>query len=170
MKTRVAGETAGRQARLEELYERNAPSALRTAYFLTGDRDLAEDLVQEAFVRVAGRFGHLRTPDAFPAYLRRTIVNLFTSNLRRRALEREWLRRQTSEPVTFQGDPETRDDLWRALAVLPARQRAAVVLRYYEDLPEREAAAILGCSTGALHQLVTRATATLRDNLAGDER
>ena len=56
MKAQVAPETAGRQARLEELYERNAPSALKTAYFLTGDPDLAEDLVQEAFVRVAGRF------------------------------------------------------------------------------------------------------------------
>jgi len=72
--------------------------------------------------------------------------------------------------VTFEGEPEMRDDLWRALAVLPARQRAAIVLRYYEDLPEREAAAVLGCSTGAFHQLVTRATSTLRAQLAGDDR
>jgi DNA-directed RNA polymerase specialized sigma24 family protein len=71
LKTQVAGETT-RQARLEELYLRNAPHALTTAYFLTGNRDLAEDLVQEAFVRVTGRFGHLRTPDAFPGYPRRT--------------------------------------------------------------------------------------------------
>ena len=131
---------------------------------------MAEDLVQEAFVRVTGRFGHLRTPDAFPGYLRRTIVNLFTSQLRRRALEREWLRRQSGEPVTFQGEPEADDDLWRALAVLPPRQRAALVLRYYDDLSEREAGQVLGCSTGALHQLVTRATATLREHLGGVER
>jgi RNA polymerase sigma-70 factor (sigma-E family) len=170
LKTQVAGETTGRQARLEELYLRNAPSALTTAYFLTGNRDLAEDLVQEAFVRVAGRFGHLRTPDAFPGYLRRTMVNLFTSQLRRRALERDWVQRQPTVTVTFEGEPEMRDDLWRALAVLPARQRAAIVLRYYEDLPEREAAAVLGCSTGAFHQLVTRATTTLRAHLAGDDR
>ena len=170
LRTQVAVETAGRQARLEELYLRNAPSALTTAYFLTGNRDLAEDLVQEAFVRVAGRFGHLRTPDAFPGYLRRTMVNLFTSQLRRRALERDWVQRQPTETVTFEGEPEMRDDLWRALAVLPARQRAAIVLRYYEDLPEREAAAVLGCSKGALHQLVTRATTTLRTHLAGDDR
>lgn len=168
--TQVAGETTGRQARLEELYLRNAPSALTTAYFLTGDRDLAEDLVQEAFVRVAGRFGHLRNPDAFPAYLRRTMVNLFTSQLRRRALERDWVQRQPAEIVTFEGEPDVRDDLWRALAVLPARQRAAVVLRFYEDLPERDAAAVLGCSTGAFHQLVIRATTTLRAHLAGDDR
>ena len=170
MRTQAAEEAADRMTGLEELYVRNAPWALRTAYFLTGDRDLAEDLVQEAFVRVAGRFGHIRKPDAFPGYLRRTIVNLFTSQLRRRALEREWLRRQEGEAVFFEGAPEPSDDLWRALATLPARQRAAVVLRYYDDLPEREAAAVLGCSTGAFHQLVVRATATLRQQLEGAER
>jgi RNA polymerase sigma factor (sigma-70 family) len=73
---------------LEDLYVRHAPAALRLAFFLTGDRELAQDLVQDAFVRIAGRFGHLRTPDAFEAYLRRTIVNLFTSHLRRLRLER----------------------------------------------------------------------------------
>jgi RNA polymerase sigma-70 factor (sigma-E family) len=170
LKPEVSERTESRQARLDELYMRNAPSALMTAYFLTGNRDLAEDLVQEAFVRVTGRFEHLRTPDAFPAYLRRTIVNLFTSQLRRRALERDWIQRQpTTEPPVFVDEPETRDELWQALAVLPPRQRAAVVLRYYEDLPEREAARVLGCSTGALHQLVTRATTTLRDHLSGDD-
>jgi RNA polymerase sigma-70 factor (sigma-E family) len=169
VRTRAAEQAAEGVPRLEELYVRNAPWALRTAYFLTGDPDLAEDLVQEAFVRVAGRFGHLRKPDAFPGYLRRTIVNLFTSQLRRRALEREWLRRQEGEAVLFMGVPEPSDDLWRALATLPARQRAAVVLRYYEDLPEREAAAVLGCSTGAFHQLVIRATTALRQQLAGVE-
>jgi RNA polymerase sigma-70 factor (sigma-E family) len=170
VRTQAAEHAADRVTGLEELYVRNAPRALRTAYFLTGDRDLAEDLVQEAFVRVAGRFGHLRTPDAFPGYLRRTIVNLFTSQLRRRALEREWLRRQPGEPVTFQGESEASDDLWRALAILPPRQRAAIVLRYYDDLSEREAARVLGCSTGAFHQLVTRAMSTLREHLTGVER
>jgi RNA polymerase sigma-70 factor (sigma-E family) len=168
LKPEVSERTEARQARLEGLYVRNAPAALTTAYFLTGNPDLAEDLVQEAFVRVTGRFEHLRTPDAFPAYLRRTIVNLFTSQLRRRALERDWVRRQPTEIPRFEDEPETRDELWRALAVLPPRQRAALVLRYYEDLPEREAARLLGCSTGAFHQLVTRATA-LRDHLSGDD-
>lgn len=73
--------------RLAQLYVRNAPSALRLAYFLSGNRDLAEDLVQEAFVRVAGRFRHLGVPDTFDAYRRRTIVNLFTSQLRRKKLD-----------------------------------------------------------------------------------
>jgi RNA polymerase sigma factor (sigma-70 family) len=74
--------------RLEDLYVRNAPGALRLAYFLTGNRELAEDLVQEAFVRVAGRFRHLRMPDAFDAYLRRTIVNLWRPRRLRRGRQR----------------------------------------------------------------------------------
>jgi RNA polymerase sigma-70 factor (sigma-E family) len=155
---------------LEEIYVRNAASAMRLAYFLTGDRDLAEDLTQEAFVRVAGRFRHLRDPDDLPAYLRRTIVNLFTSQLRRRRLERAWLHRQKAlEPTTDVVDVETRDDLWRAMNALPERQRAALVLRYYEDLSEEEAAQVLRCSVGALNQLVVRARATLRERVQEEQ-
>ena len=67
---------------LEERFVRHAPSALRLAYFLTGDREAARDIVQDAFVRMAGRFRHLRQPEAFDVYLRRTIVNLHASRLR----------------------------------------------------------------------------------------
>jgi RNA polymerase sigma-70 factor (sigma-E family) len=154
---------------LEDLYVRNAPAALRLAYFLTGDRGSAEDLVQEAFVRVAGKFSHVREPDTLPAYLRRTIVNLHTSHLRRRRLEREWARRQQAQPtVMLAYDPGERDELWRAMTLLTPRQRAAVVLRYYEDLPERQAAEVLGCSVGALNQLVVRALDALRDRVGKD--
>jgi RNA polymerase sigma-70 factor (sigma-E family) len=156
--------------RIEELYRRNAPGALRLAYFLTGDREQAEDLVQDAFVRVAGRFRYLRVPDAFDAYLRRTIVNLFTSQLRRLRHERAFAARQhDAETVAPADDPVLRDELWRALSTLPTRQRAAVVLRYYEDLSERETAQILGVSTGAANQLIVRAMATLRDHVRGDD-
>ena len=64
------------RSRLSELYVRHAPEGIRLAYLLTGDRALAEDLVQEAFARFVGRLGHLRHPDAFASYLRSTIVNL----------------------------------------------------------------------------------------------
>jgi RNA polymerase sigma-70 factor (sigma-E family) len=168
MTTHVADRTE-RAGRLEDIYVRNAPSALRLAYFLTGDRESAEDLMQEAFVRVAGRFRHLRDPDDLPAYLRRTIVNLFTSQLRRRRVERDWLRRQVMQhPITTQVDVETRNDLWQAMTLLPERQRAALVLRYYEDLSEGDAAQVLRCSVGALNQLVVRAKAALRDRVQGD--
>jgi RNA polymerase sigma-70 factor (sigma-E family) len=155
---------------LEEIYVRNAPGAMRLAYFLTGDRELAEDLTQEAFVRVAGRFRHLRDPDDVPSYLRRTIVNLFTSQLRRKRLERAWLRRQAlHEPASTDVDVETRDDLWQAMRVLPERQRAALVLRYYEDLSEQDAAEMLRCSVGALNQLVVRAKAALRERVQEEQ-
>jgi RNA polymerase sigma-70 factor (sigma-E family) len=158
--------------RLEELYVRHAPAALRLAYFLAGDRELAQDLVQDAFVRVAGRFQHLRVPDAFDAYLRRTIVNLFTSDLRRKRLERLQLLRERAAAAREHrdADPAERDRIWRALQTLPPRQRAAVVLRFYEDLSEREAAGLLGCSEGALNQLIVRGMAALRAEIGDDER
>ncbi len=161
------------RGRLEELYVRNAPSALRLAYFLTGDRELAQDLVQDAFVRVAGRFRYLRVPDAFDVYLRRTIVNLFTSHLRRRRLERMNAERERGLVIRrYAGsvDVVERDWMWAALQRLPARQKAALVLRYYEDLSERDAAEVLRCSTGALKQLVVRGIATLRAEIGSEER
>ena len=152
------------QEGLAELYVRHQPAALRLAYMLTGHRELAEDLVQEAFVRLAGRFVHLRKPEAFEAYLKRMIVNLFLSHLRRRKVERAYVRREGVDVGTAPApsDLGERDEMWRALAKLPQRQRAALVLRYYEDLPEREAAAVLRCSTSAVRSLVARGMETLR--------
>jgi RNA polymerase sigma-70 factor (sigma-E family) len=167
---KVAQTTAS--GRLEELYLAQAPAALRFAYHLSGDREQAKDLVQDAFVRVAGRFSHLRKPDVFGTYLRRTIYNLHTSRLRRLRLERVHLAREGREVHLshFDRDPTDRDEVWRAISELPARQRAAIVLRFYEDLSERESAEIVGCSIGALNQLVARATATLRERFGKDER
>ena len=166
--TEVARDTAS-EGSLAELYVRHGPAAQRLAFLLTGDRAQAEDLVQEAFVRVVGRFGHLRVPDAFAAYLRRTIVNLHTSQLRRKRLERAWLDRErhARDPVT----PEvgSREELWRTVLALPPRQRAAVVLRFYEDLSERETAEVLRCSPAAAKALVARAMETLRAQITKDE-
>jgi RNA polymerase sigma-70 factor (sigma-E family) len=170
----VEGVTAGAEpsfGRLEEAYVRNGPGALRLAYVLTGDRELAEDLMQEAFVRITGRLGHLRVPDRLDVYLRRTIVNLCTSQLRRRKLERAWLAGEAAKSMTQrEDDPALRDEMWRALQRLPFRQRAALVLRFYEDLSERETAELLGCSQGALNSLVVRGIKTLRADLHGGER
>lgn len=67
---------------LAELYARHAPGAVRLAFLVTGDREAAQDIAQDAFIKVAGRFRHLRFPDAFDAYLRRTVINLCTSRFR----------------------------------------------------------------------------------------
>ena len=157
---------------LQDLYVRHAPAALRLAYFLSGDREVARDLVQDAFVRVAGRFRYLRQPDEFDAYLRRTIVNLHTSRLRRLKVERSSLAREATLPVpgAVEEDHEVRDEMWHAILGLQPRQRAAIVLRFYEDLSERQAAEVLRCSVGALNQLVVRAMVNLRARLGEEAR
>lgn len=171
MRTTVVDADAGLSG-FEERYVRHAPSALRLAYFLTGDPDAARDLVQEAFVRIVGRFRHLRQPDAFDTYLRRVIVNLHTSSLRRLKAERSSLARDAALRVTaaIEDHHEARDEMWHAILSLPPRQRAAIVLRYYEDLSEWQSAEILRCSVGALNQLVVRAMATLRTRIGKEER
>lgn len=160
------------ESRLAEMYVRHAPAAGRLAYLLTGSHAEAEDLVQEAFVRVVGRFGHLRVPDAFGAYLRRTIVNLHTSRLRRVRVERAYLQREGQRPskATAMPDVGAREALWRRLLELPPRQRAAVVLRYYEDLSETETAEVLRCSVAAVKSLVARAMEALRTTVGSEDR
>jgi RNA polymerase sigma-70 factor (sigma-E family) len=162
--------------RLGELYREHAEPALRLAYLLTGERALAEDLVQEAFVRVAGRFVHLRDPDAFAAYLRRAVVNLANSHFRRRRVERAYLTRAKTEAGVGAGagstDPmvEDRDRLWHALETLPDRQRAAIVLRYYEDMSEARIAELLQCRPGTVKSLLSRGLEAMRTEIGGDER
>jgi RNA polymerase sigma-70 factor (sigma-E family) len=158
---------------LADLYVRHVPSANRLAFLLTGDRSQAEDLVHDAFVRCVGRFGHLRAHEAFDAYLRRTIVNLHTSRLRRVRVEREWLSREAGRGArggtAAMPDVAAREDMWRRLGTLPPRQRAVLVLRYYEDLSERETADALRCSVAAVKSLTARATSALREGIRGED-
>ena len=150
---------------MAELYTRHVPAAIRLAFLLTGERQRAEDLAHEAFVRCVGRFTHLRQREAVDAYLRRAVVNLHTSGLRRQKTERAWLAREGAAEVrrtTSMPDVGAKEDLWRALSTLPARQRAALVLRYYEDLSEHDTAAVLRCSVAAVKSLVARGSQTLR--------
>jgi RNA polymerase sigma-70 factor (sigma-E family) len=159
----MSAEEAG-GSRLAEIYERSAPAGFRLAYLLTGDRALAEDLVQEAFLRFVGRLHHLRDPDAFHGYLRRTIVNLSTDVFRRRAVERSYLERRTAELREESHDPDVAayGSMRAALLSLPQRQRAAIVLRYYEDLHESEIANLLRCRPATVRSLVARGLEALR--------
>ena len=153
---------------LGELYVRHAPQALRLAYLLTGDGRLAEDLVQDAFVRLAGRMLHLRSPDSFQAYLRVTVVNLVRSHRRRKAVETRFLERQVVGAPVEPPDISARDELRVALTALPVRQRTAIVLRYYEDLSEAQTAEVMRCRGGTVRSLVSRGMATLRSSLRKD--
>jgi RNA polymerase sigma-70 factor (sigma-E family) len=163
------------EGRIGELYLRDAGGAVRLAYLLTGDAALAEDLVQDAFVRLAGRLAHLRDPDAFDAYLRRTVVNLVRSHFRRRRVERLYLQRARGEARpeasgSIGSSLEEREPLWRALAHLSERQRAAIVLRFYEDLSEDQVADILRCRPGTVKSLVSRGLQAMRNEIRGEER
>ena len=133
------------------------PELLRFGYALTGSHDLAADLVQDALVRTGMRWSRLRSVDP-EGYVRRVMVNTHIS----------WWRKQRYEQLTA-SPPETgyeqqsRDDsLWLLLATLPPRQRAVLVLRYYEDLSEVQIASVLGCSVGTVKSQSARALGKLR--------
>jgi RNA polymerase sigma-70 factor (sigma-E family) len=163
------------RGRIGELYLQHAVAAVRLAYLLTGDRAVAEDLVQDAFVRLAGRLAHLRDAGSFDAYLRRTIVNLSHSYFRRKRVERMYLQR--ARAMVEPGDArrpgrsvEDREVLWNALGKLSERQRAAIVLRFYEDLSEAQVAEILRCRAGTVKSLVSRGLEPLRIEMRGEVR
>ena len=156
--------------RLGELYAAHGREAVRLAYLITGDRGLAEDLAHEAFVRMFGRFRDLRKPDAFRWYLRRTVVNLARSHFRRARVERAYLERQRRAPEGSEPhDPGVREEMWAGRQRLKARQRAAIVLRFYEDLSEAETAEVLQCPAGTVKSLVSRGMARLREELTRGE-
>jgi RNA polymerase sigma-70 factor (sigma-E family) len=161
-----------RTSRLATLYERHAPGAGRLAYLLTGDADLAEDLAQEAFARLIARLGSLRDEAVIASYLRRSIVNLVHKHWRKARSERSYLRREQlnlAGQATMLPDVAEQDQLWRALQQLPHRQRAAIVLRFYEDLSEAETARVLGCAVGTVKSSVARGLRRLKEEMIGDE-
>lgn len=151
---------------MEELYRAFAPEAGRIALLITGDRELAADLAQEAFMKAANRFYDLRSQDSFRGYLRRTVVNLARSHFRHLAIERRHLA-QIDQPTEREAEANLGDwdQLDRALRTLPHRQRAAVVLRYCTDLSIRQTAEALGTTEKAVESLLHRAMGTLKGEL-----
>lgn len=139
----------------------------RTAYLLTGRRDEAEDLVQEALITVYGRWARVRRMDAPDAYVRKVVLNSFLSERRTRT-RRAGLGRLAPVRDDAAADPTVGLDLWRGVRDLPPRQRAVVVLRYYQDLTESDTADALGCSVGTVKSQCHRALATLRATLADE--
>ena len=172
MTSRPLGATVAKRGeqRLSELYWRYADGGVRLAFLLTGDQHAAEDIVQDAFVRLFSRFQDLRNPDAFEIYLRRTIVNLSRDRFRRLRLERDHVARQTDRaaPVDVASPVEDRDVIRKALRALPHRQRSALVLRFYVDLSEQDTAQVLQCSVTAVKSLVSRANASLSKHMRGE--
>jgi RNA polymerase sigma-70 factor (sigma-E family) len=140
------------------------PTLLRAAMRLTSDRAEAEDLLQAALAKTYLAWDRIEDPAAVDGYVRRAMVNTQISWWRRRKLEVYPTDRLPDRPVEDHTDrSEMHDALGRALDRLPERQRLAVMLRYYEDMSEREIAEVLGVSVGTVKSTVSRAMARLRE-------
>jgi len=149
-------------ADFEEFVVARRHALLRTAYLICGDRDLAEDLFQNAMARLLVHWPRV-SGGAPEAYARRILVNS-TINWRQRLRAREVSVAAVpdSAGADFTVAHAERDEMWQALARLPRRQRAVLVLRYYEDLTESQTAALLGCSLGTVKSQHSKALASLR--------
>jgi len=141
---------------LVNVYEQHFAALVRMAYLVSGRADRAEELVQDAFVRTHGAGSRVRDP--LP-YVRTAVLNGCRSFGRRQKLERE---RQPPPPDPV---PLGADELWDALATLTARQRAAIVLRFYCDLPDADIAAAIGCREATVRTSVHRGLAKLRKEI-----
>nr|WP_089310953.1 SigE family RNA polymerase sigma factor [Actinomadura mexicana] len=140
------------------------PVLLRAATQLTSDRAEAEDLLQAALAKTFLAWDRIEDRSALDGYVRRAMVNTQISWWRRRKLDVYPTDQLPERPVEDHTDrSEMRDALGRALGRLPERQRLAVMLRYYEDMSEREIAEILGVSVGTVKSTVSRAMARLRE-------
>ncbi len=145
------------------------PALLRLAYVLTGNGPDAEDVVQDALSRALPRWSRISTVEDPDAYVRRMVVNAHVSRwrkVRRREVPVEVVRDRPAPPGV---GAEERDRLWRACRALPADQRTAVVLRFYEDLDYAEIAALTGVREGSVRSRVSREIAAMRHELGADE-
>ena len=149
------------------------PRLYRTALLMLGGHGLAEDVTQTALANTYAAWGRIREPVAAHSYARTAVVNTATSWFRRRARRRETVREDlehglVSSTIARTPDPTDRPALMQALATLPPRQRAVIVLRYYEDLTVAQTADALGCSLGTVKSQTFDALATLRRFLGDD--
>jgi len=153
-------------AAFEQFARARTAGLLRFAYVLTGDRDRAADLVQDALERTLLAWPRIVNRDDPEAYVRRIIVNRHVSIWRR--TRRERLVPEPPEAAYTAPDPHDAW-LWAELATLPARQRAVLVLRFYEDLGTAQTADVLGCSVGTVKSTTSRGLARLRTRISARE-
>jgi RNA polymerase sigma-70 factor (sigma-E family) len=147
-------------------------SLFGTAYLLTGDVDAAEDLLQETLSRLYPKWAQVERADAPVAYVRRALANRFVSSTRKRASHdlAMWELPERAADLDIAARVTDQRLLWQLLRELPERQRAALVLRYFHDLPDAEIASALGCREVTVRSLVSRGMAAMRDQLDRDDR
>ncbi|MEV1239446.1 SigE family RNA polymerase sigma factor [Nonomuraea sp. NPDC050022] len=150
----------------EDFVRARGAALVRYGYVLTGNAEDAADLAQEALLKLSDNWSRVRNKDSPEAYVRTTMARQHISWWRRRRREQP----TDDVPDGVHYDTHSFGELWKELATLPRKQRTVLVLRYYEDLPDEEIAAILGISRGTVRSQAFRALATLRVRPAVLER
>lgn len=157
--------TVDDEAGFADFVDQWSPALLRVAFLLTGDRWLAEDLLQAALLKTSRRWSRIADHQAAYPYVRRVLVTTYAGWRRRRRVS-EVLTDSLPEHGATVGDDAAAGSAVAALDALPPRMRAVIVLRYYEDLSEADTAAALGCSTGSVKSQASRGLARLRVELS----
>jgi RNA polymerase sigma-70 factor (sigma-E family) len=152
---------------LRRAYQEHWERLVRLCTLLTGDEATGEDIVQDVFIRARERLGQLPDEQVY-LYLRRATINGWLNVLRRQRRERSAVVRlgdvESEDPTTAVAE---HDAMWSRIGELPPRQRAAIVLRFYEDLPDRQIAQLLGCSRVTVRSQIKRGLAKLREAIEG---
>lgn len=161
---------AGRDEQVAALFDRHYAPLCRLAYVILGDAAMAEEIVMDALLKTYTGWGRIRDVDRSDAYLKRAVVNLCRSKIRRKVVEGRvnevtHHRDSSKAPAWDIERHETSRLVWEAIKTLPERQRATVVLRYFEDLPEAQIAEILECSVGTVKSQLSKARAKLEKQL-----
>jgi RNA polymerase sigma-70 factor (sigma-E family) len=170
MRTMETDRAAAAGMSFEEYAGSRWAALLRTARLLTGDPSSAEDLVQATLVKAYIRWPRVTSASSPEAYVRKILLNEFLGDRRRsqRRADKHHLLTVEQQPVP-EPDPADRLDLWHQVLALPPRQRAVLVLRYYEDLTEAEIAHVLGVSPGTVKSQASDALRKLRSHYSPDE-
>lgn len=158
-----------REVEFVEFVRCRGASLRRTAFLLCGDWHRAEDVVQIALLKLYRAWSKIRADGAVEAYARRILVRTAIDESRRQRRRRERISDQLPEVAAPAHDSDATLDARRVLATLPARQRAVVVLRYWEDLPIEEVALALGCAEGTVKSQAAKGLASLRRLLIQEE-
>lgn len=153
----------------DDFVRTHVPALLRTAYLLTGgDGPAAEDAVQETLTRLYPRWARVQRADNPVAYVRRSLINTYLNSIRSGPAHELVVRvvEQRSAAADIAEAAVDRDQIRRLIRQLPERQRAALVLRYFDDLTDREVARAMGCRPGTARSLISRGLATVRATLS----
>jgi RNA polymerase sigma-70 factor (sigma-E family) len=151
-----------------DFVDREQPALLRLAVLLAGDRGHAEDLVQTALLKAYRHWRRVSATSSPGAYVRRVLVTSHTSWRRRRATTEQVVATLPDRADAWSEPPDPDEELRAALRALPPRMRTAVVLRYYADLSEQQAAEAMGCSASTVNTQTTRGLIRLRELLTAD--